>query len=370
MENKEAIDKKYLIASLKGFDENILSKKYAQDNRAESIDIETIINDLTEKEYLKGLATETYVVESVKKHTDDMKEEIRRGYQHILDEDIEYCFASNKTEQVANLDTIYGFTEFSGNKMELSDDGYIILKAGKTYCLEADLTHVSKVTDGNPYTYYVIMDANTGDIISNESYTISPATVGSISCSKIINTFVTPEQDMKVGIKFTILSATSVSLFEMHLSAFELKQPVINNIDSDSYSYDEKVVGTWLNGKPLYERVVKIIYGEKSRDDNNIAYRFLEGDIDFVKVKDSDVFGAISGAGNITDDEGNTISLNGANYTARGNSSSSYTIGYAFPGTPGRSFVGIGFQPNLIESGINIAYLKVQYTKTNDIATL
>lgn len=299
-----------------------------------------------------------------------MKYEIRRGYQHILDEDIEYCFASNKTEQVANLDTIYNFTEFSGNKMELSDDGYIILKAGKIYCLEADLTHISRVSNGNPYTYYAIVDVNTGDVISSESYTISPATVGSISCSKIINTFVTPDKDMKVGIKFTILSATSVSLYEMYLSAFEIKQPVVNNIDSDSYSYDEKVVGTWLNGKPLYERVIKIIYGEKSRDSNYSAYRFLEGDLDFVKVKDSVVFGITSNAGSIIDDEGNTINLNGANYTACGNSSSSYTACYAFSGIPGRSIVCIRFQQNLINGGINIAYLKVQYTKTNDTATL
>lgn len=348
-----------------------------------SLDIDNIIDGLNDRNYLDGLASETFVgteiTRNIDTHTEIMKNEICKGYQKLLDEDIAYvnAFVVDNSQNIYTsgqkltfkslLSDNLGNSIFKSNKITIDSDGYIELKAGHLYLMNPFcMIYVSSSSNNIGYR---VIDKNERDITRDKTYTgfqcMHFSHANQYYSDMSPSFYYKPEEDCAICIQIYPDNGIG-KMYAYGMTIHEIKQPVVNNIDSESYSYTEKVVGTWVNGKPLYEKTVKIVYGENTNFDGNMgAYRFLEGDIDFLNASNCVI--TYKNNFNILGPTGSNISVTqdtGLCF-ASGNSSNTNTFGCAIPGSPGHSYVGVYFGSLASQNGV--AYVKLQYTKTNDI---
>lgn len=199
------ISKEYLIFSLKDFNEKVLSKIYAK-------------------------------ISSIKEIKESLKDDIRKGYQQILNEEIEYCFATLSQASTLYKNTIYHFDNIGGNKMELTDDDNVRLKAGKLYCIEADV-NISEITasTGSSASFY-ICDQDSNAISKNFTVSTMKATGIISDCIEIPNTFIKPEVDINLAIRSGSVVGSASKIVKAYLSVFEIKQPVYTNVNVASYA--------------------------------------------------------------------------------------------------------------------------------------
>lgn len=230
-DNKKPIDKEYLIASLKDFDKEILSKKYSSNGSTEVPsgvkDIDEIISELNEKNYLKGLATETKVTEEIETHTETMKDIIRDGYQTILDEDISYFTGVVILNDSTPNDHKLVFTNTTykrNNKINIDNDGYIELKAGHIYYIHPIVMASGKAVDVS----YRIVDKN-GNLLTKEYYYAETGNYSDYICPMICNA----KEDCAICIKLEY--QTIPNLYQYGITVYEIKQPVYTNVDVSSF---------------------------------------------------------------------------------------------------------------------------------------
>lgn len=366
MSNKKCIDKQYLLESLRDFDKEILSKKYTKDNSNENLGSEPAI-DMNE---IKKM-----VDDAIDVHTEIMKDDIRNGYQKLLDEDIAYvnAFVVDNSQNIYTsgqkltfkslLSDNLGNSIFKSNKITIDSDGYIELKAGHLYLMNPFcMIYVSSSSNNIGYR---VIDKNERDITRDKTYTgfqcMHFSHANQYYSDMSPSFYYKPEEDCAICIQIYPDNGIG-KMYAYGMTIHEIKQPVVNNIDSESYSYTEKVVGTWVNGKPLYEKTVKIVYEENTNLDANI---FLEEDIDFLSVSKCII--TYKDNFSIKGPTGDNISItqNTDICFANGDSKSTNTFGCALPGRPGCSYVCVYFGNYASKNGV--AYVKVQYTKTNDI---
>lgn len=236
--NKKPIDKEYLIASLKDFDKEILSKKYSSNGSTEVPsgvkDIDEIISELNEKNYLKGLATETKVTEEIETHTETMKDIIRDGYQTILDEDISYFTgvvllndSIPSAHELVFTNTAYRYN----NKINVDNDGYIELKARHIYCIYPIVMASGKAVDVS----YRIADKN-GNLLAEEYYYAETGNYSDYICPIIYPA----KEDCAICIKLGYQALPY--LYQYGITIYEIKQPVYTNVDISSFA--EKIGDT------------------------------------------------------------------------------------------------------------------------------
>lgn len=269
-----------------------------------TITIDSVIEGLTEKQYLKGLVSEEKVTEEINFHTETMKDEIRKGYQKILDEPIEYITAEvfnpeDKLpdsiltfERLLNLDPNNETTKPSRlirNNMEIGQDGYIELKAGHTYCIQPNIM-VRDFSAGNlEYTSdlgFAVVDRNGIDIGNGENFydKLCPFYAEANIFSSMIYPFIyMANEDCGIALRIQKDSFTKARITSYVLSVFELKQPVHTKITPAQYSESEHIVGTWIDGKVLYEKTVIIPDFYKTVGWNIYPHNIEEADFVFIK---------------------------------------------------------------------------------------
>lgn len=280
MANKHPIDKEYLIATLKDFDKDILSKKYGSgtnitiseddgnaiikkddgiyvpDISDDIMNIDQVIEKLTEKEYLKGFASEKYVTEQIDIHTEVMGDEIRSGYQKILDDDIEMGIFSANEFNEAGLDTniltinhkndgsgiFYGLlllkSVYPGTKcigLSIADNGAVKLTGGKTYILNAGI-HLYDPENNNVRVGWNIIDiTNNKRIIVGNNVTHMGSHLQDSDINKV-NYFYTPEKDCYITLCLEYCEQTQIKIYRTFLSIIEVKQPVMTKITVEDYA--------------------------------------------------------------------------------------------------------------------------------------
>lgn len=279
MANKHPIDKEYLIATLKDFDKDILSKKYGSgtnitiseddgnaiikkdngiyvpDISDDIMNIDQVIEKLTEKEYLKGFASEKYVTEQIDIHTEIMGDEIRSGYQKILDDDIEMgIFTANNimadgndtdvitfrkkadgTAGIMTIKAVYPNSECKG--LEIKDGG-VKLTAGKTYILNAGFSLQTKDFTYNTRVGYNIYDIthDKNIIMGNQVKYANSDLLSQDGDHQQINYPYTPEEDCCIAIKLNYTDNAELNITRSWLSIIEVKQPVMTKITVEDYA--------------------------------------------------------------------------------------------------------------------------------------
>lgn len=189
---------------------------------------------------------ETRISDAIGAHTEAMKEEIRNGYQKILNEDIRWFQSSivyspaipfsNKTIINFTDSNISGVTKHTAsNKMELDNDGHIKLKAGITYVIDPC---VMSYKNSNVLGYSVItsdgINIETGVNADTESDHSRYSTINDFS--DCIRSFLyTPEKDCTVTLQI-FTQGTDLSIYSIGITVYELKQPVYTKIDVGSYA--------------------------------------------------------------------------------------------------------------------------------------
>lgn len=216
-----------------------------------SVDIDNIIEGLTEKEYLKGLVSEADVVEMINKHTEDMKDEIRSDYQQILNQPTEFlCVnvfnpadkfpgAILTFEDVLNLDPDNETTKPSRlikNDMEIDQDGYVVLKSGHIYCIYSNIMLRDLASGNSSYTSdigFSVVGKDDIDITNGEMFydKLCPFYAEANIFSSLVYPFLyTPKKDYPIALRIQKDGFTKVRITSYAMSVFEIKQPLVTQV--------------------------------------------------------------------------------------------------------------------------------------------
>lgn len=147
----------------------------------------------------------------------------------MLDDEIAYIDAYRINIELHGPVNIMGFSGSSAvstNNMNLTENGYIQLKAGKHYQLFLNASATGK-TNSSGWESVIVKNITTDKSI--HSVFISCPTNGAANsgyCSRMV--IYTPTIDSEIG--FSISNGTLVTKVDVHLTVLELKQSVINNI--------------------------------------------------------------------------------------------------------------------------------------------
>lgn len=241
MPEKQAIDKEYLIASLKDFDDKILSKKYAtgvvyepQVGKVTTTTVNDNANVSIDLDKEKNFANFNFSIPkgkdgNVDEALEKMKETINAGYQRILDEDIAYINASvvlDTSPTPSDLKLKFNINNnlfISNHGFDIDDDGYIVLKAGHVYNIHPCI--MIKQADADVEYHIINKD---GALISNSGNCWAESGVYS-DC--IFPITYAPEKDTPIVIEMS----ENVPLYQYSISIHELKTPVYTNVELDRY---------------------------------------------------------------------------------------------------------------------------------------
>lgn len=185
------------------------------------------------------------VDDAIDVHTETLKDDIRNGYQKILNEDIQWFSSVIYTNSVTIPgNSILTFNKLAdnpanmqkANKMFVKDNGYIQLKAGHTYVLDAAVMAYGSFAN---IAYYLI-DEQGKDIDTIENNNANKtnrysrfAEIGTMFDNNKYSCIYTPENDCAVAL--ALLSDTNIQLYCYAITIYELKQPVYTKIDVGSY---------------------------------------------------------------------------------------------------------------------------------------
>lgn len=187
------------------------------------VDINTNIDNYIKQN--KNVLLDEVVTASV----EACKDVIKAGFQHVLDDEIAYIDAYCTSIELHGPVNIMGFSGSSAvstNNMNLTENGYIQLKAGKHYQLFLNASATGK-TNSSGWESVIVKNITTDKPI--HSVFIACPTNGAANsgyCSRMV--IYTPTVDSEIG--FSISNGTLVTKVDVHLTVLELKQSVVNNI--------------------------------------------------------------------------------------------------------------------------------------------
>ena len=163
-----------------------------------------------------------------------MKDTIRKGYQRILNEDIEYGVFTHSGTIEPVLDMVIGFDNCEANTIDLTEDGYVPVKAGKIYVVNWD-TRVANTSTTDAVIGTRLFDVANDTTVSSVIVHRQPVTrpTNNSECDGVFVIY-QPTSDGKLGIK-VIDNKAVTGLSRISLSIMEIKQPVITNVDVESY---------------------------------------------------------------------------------------------------------------------------------------
>lgn len=195
-----------------------------------------VMDDLKSSGFLNGYAKESYVdtevqnlykktVQDLEDHTEAMKDQIRKGYQNILDEAIRYFVYEHKTiNQSLGPILTFSVAPLTNNGFVVDADGYVELKKDRLYYIHPSIMINS---GSNKDVGYSIIKKNGENII--DVYYWSEDNGYSDFLMPII---IKPTEDCAVAIQ---MSRKAV-LYAYGIAIYEIKQPVMTNVNVASYA--------------------------------------------------------------------------------------------------------------------------------------
>lgn len=185
-----------------------------------------------------------YVKENINVHTELMKEEIKSGYQKILDEAITSCtyLIQPYNAPITSGDVLLiSFDDETNNLIvnngiDVGDDGYVNLKGGHKYII---FPHIMMTGNDHAGTGYHIVnregiDIEAGIVAGQVNTVIRYSTAKSSYGDNLVPAIYMPKEDTGIAIRIT--QYDNGNLFSYGIMAFELKQPVYTNVYVASYA--------------------------------------------------------------------------------------------------------------------------------------
>lgn len=182
------------------------------------------------------------------------KDEIRKGYQKVLDDSVEVGVAivtEAATGDVIGLEKIIHYKNKTGN-IELDENGYVILHAGKKYMVMTETCVLDAVGTTAAWMGCNLINAITGEDIVD--YRVSWSTTNLVNEGDYgIPIVMEPEEDIHISAIIKQFGP-GFNKYISYLQVTEIKQPV--KAPQEIYSTDEIPIGIWIDGKPLYQKII------------------------------------------------------------------------------------------------------------------